>query len=118
MIAVKREELQRAVQSNAISKHAPEVQMWHRILTQHIRLAHELELHNAFKIVQVAVKDKFYPLEKILEICKEFNQTESCALLSKKIGNYHDSVTLYFKILEAGLDIRRFRKELFYLHDR
>ena len=53
----------------------------------------------------------------MLKICTEFSQLEACAILSNKIGIYIDSVTIYLKLLKTNLDIKRFRKELYYLDE-
>jgi hypothetical protein len=65
--------------------------------------------------IKVIKNKHFYPHEELLKICKEFNQDEACAILTKKIGMYMDSVKIYLKLLKQDLDIKRFRKELYYL---
>ena len=65
--------------------------------------------------IKVIKNKNFYPHEELLKICKEFNQDEACAILTKKIGMYMDSVKIYLKLLKQDLDIKRFRKELYYL---
>ena len=83
----------------------------------HVTLACKREPDQLLSIMKVILKEKFYPMEECLKICKEYNQLEACALLAKRVGFYMQSVVTYFKILEEGLNIRRFRKELYFLHE-
>lgn len=43
---------------------------------------------------------------------------EASALMAKKIGDYMTSFEIYFKVLADGLEIKPFRKELYYMYQQ
>ena len=65
--------------------------------------------------VEKIIKDNFYPMEECLKTCIEFKQIEATALLYRKIGNYQEAINIYLRMLEQGLNFKRFKKELYYL---
>lgn len=82
----------------------------------HVELACKVEPTNFESIFKEILKDKFYPYEECLKICKQYGQNEACALLAKKIGDYMTSFEILIKVLSDGLQIKPFRKELYYLY--
>ena len=91
-------------------------QEWNKILALHIRLINQFDPMQVTQEIERIVKESFYPMEECLKICREFNQMEAQALLSKKIGNYQHSIALYLEILYSDLNKERLKKELYYLH--
>jgi hypothetical protein len=43
-------------------------------------------------LLERMIKQKLAPLQDCLQICQQFGQLQSSALLNKKIGNYFESV--------------------------
>ena len=116
LIEVKKDDIRLAVTGYSCSKNSQEALDWQRVLLLHVTLANKREPKEFVAIIKVILKEKFYPMEECLKICEEFNQLEACALLAKRVGYYMQSVETYFKIIADQLDMRRFRKELFYMH--
>lgn len=59
------------------------------------------------------VKQPYHPNEEYLIICQEFKQTESCALLNKKLGKYYESVQKYMESIKQSVNVKAMMFELY-----
>lgn len=100
------------------AKSSAEAVTWKKILLLHVELACKVEPTKFESIFKEILKDKFYPYEECLKICKQYGQNEAVALLAKKIGDYMTSIEIYFKVLADHLKIKPFRKELYYMYSQ
>lgn len=117
LIELKFEEIKDTVKNytlnSATSTSASKSKQWLKILRTHLKLACQLAPDEVVKIVEKTIKENFYPLEECLKTCQEFRQLEASAMITKKIGSYKESITLYLELLDRDLNIKEFRKELY-----
>jgi len=69
------------------------------------------------KKIKANIKQNFYPAEECLKVCLKYEQTEACAILCKKAGQYMEAVqhyiTLVNKTINTPKNILLFKKELY-----
>lgn len=83
----------------------------------HVKLTSKLAPNNLVSLIKQIGKENFYPVEECLQICNAAGDLEASALLNLEIGSYQESIKLYLKVLKRDLNVRAFRKELFFLQN-
>lgn len=53
------------------------------------------------RIRRIKKNEIHFSLDDCLEICREFNQVEACAIFTNKMGNYFSSVTYYMNLVTS-----------------
>jgi len=82
-------------------------------MKQHLRLCCQLKTDHVLVIIEELVKQHYYPTDECLRICQEYRQTEACALLSRKLGKYYESVQMYLKAIREKVDLKLLKYELY-----
>lgn len=76
---------------------------WLVLLNINLELACQLEPQTVVQKIKANIKQKFYPAEECLKICRRYEQTEACAILCKYIGSYKESVQYYIDLINKTI---------------